>query len=124
MMTQPAPRMALVDLDNIEFYRPQLLKSPRPEPALIPQILPPLSILPCATARKTLPRGDGALPFDHPYGLDSSCSPASLNTFDVELVRCANAASLATGSHTVNEPTQGETGNETFGASTFCTSRI
>ncbi|GMG12981.1 unnamed protein product [Aspergillus oryzae] len=118
MMTQPAPRRALVDLDNIEFYRPQLLKSPRPESA------PPLSILPGATARKTLPRGDGALPFDHPYGLDSSCSPASLNTFDVELARCANPASLATGSHTANELTQGQPGNEAFDASTFCTSRL
>ncbi|KAE8397709.1 hypothetical protein BDV37DRAFT_276720 [Aspergillus pseudonomiae] len=119
-MTQPAPRRALVDLDNIEFYRPQSLKSPRSESALlIPPILPPLSILPGGTARKTLPRGDGALPFDHPYGLDSSCSPASLNTFDVDLARCANAASLATGSHTVNEFTQGQTGNETFDASSF-----
>lgn len=124
MMTQPAPRRALVDLDNIEFYRPQLLKSPRPESALIPLILPPLSILPGATARKTLPRGDGALPFDHPYGLDSSCSPASLNTFDVELARCANAASLAIGSHTANEHTQGQTGNEALDASTFCMSRL
>ncbi|KAB8257983.1 hypothetical protein BDV32DRAFT_160253 [Aspergillus pseudonomiae] len=120
MMTQPAPRRALVDLDNIEFYRPQPLQSPGPESAfLIPPILPPLSILPGATARKTLTRGDGALPFDHPYGLDSSCSPASLNTLDVELARCANAASLATGSHTVNELTQGQTGNETLDGSTF-----
>ncbi|KAE8130824.1 hypothetical protein BDV38DRAFT_276484 [Aspergillus pseudotamarii] len=119
-MTQPAPRRALVDLDNIEFYRPQPLKSQQSESALlIPPILPPLSILPGAAARKTLPRGDSALPFHHPYGLDSSCSPASLNTFDVELTRCANAASLATDSHTVNELTQGETGNETFDASTF-----
>lgn len=125
MMTQPAPRRALVDLDNIEFYRPQPLQSPGPESAfLIPPILPPLSILPGATSRKTLTRGDGALPFDHPYGLDSSCSPASLNTFDVELARCANAASLATGSHTVNELTQGQTGNETLDGSTFCTSRL
>ncbi|KAE8320551.1 hypothetical protein BDV39DRAFT_213388 [Aspergillus sergii] len=120
MMTQPAPRRALVDLDNIEFYRPQPLQSPGPESAfLIPPILPPLSILPGATSRKTLTRGDGALPFDHPYGLDSSCSPASLNTFDVELARCANAASLATGSHTVNELTQGQTGNEILDGSTF-----
>ena len=125
MMTQPAPQRALVDLDNIEFYRPQPLKSQRSESALlIPPILAPLSIPPGATARKTLPSDDGTLPFDHPHGLDSSRSPASLNTFDVELDKCTNAASPATSSHTVNEPTQGQTGNETLDASTFCTSRL
>ncbi|KAL2840801.1 hypothetical protein BJY01DRAFT_236627 [Aspergillus pseudoustus] len=119
-MTQPAPRRALVDLDNIEFYRPQPSKSLPPESALsIPLTLPPLSILPVAATRKALPRGDGALLFDRPYGWDSSCDPEVLNSFDVELARCANAASLATRSHTDSELTQGETGNETVGASTF-----
>ncbi|KAB8212767.1 hypothetical protein BDV33DRAFT_197238 [Aspergillus novoparasiticus] len=118
-MTQPAPQRALVDLDNIEFYRPQPLKSQRSESALlIPPILAPLSIPPGATARKTLPSDDGTLPFDHPYGRDSSRSPASLSTFDVELDKCTNAASPATSSHTVNEPTQGQTGNEILDAST------
>ncbi|KAL3469034.1 hypothetical protein BJX99DRAFT_89301 [Aspergillus californicus] len=120
MMTQPAPRSALVDLDNIEFYRPQPLKSLQPESALsIPPILPPLSILPGAAVHETLPRGDGALLFDRPYGWDSSCGPPSLNTFDAELAGCANAASLETSSHTVNKLTQGETNNETLDASTF-----
>ncbi|PYH60290.1 uncharacterized protein BO96DRAFT_186688 [Aspergillus niger CBS 101883] len=46
-MTQPAPRRALVDLDNIEFYRPQPSKSLQPEPTLSVQpISPCLSFLP------------------------------------------------------------------------------
>ncbi|OGM39394.1 hypothetical protein ABOM_012139 [Aspergillus bombycis] len=119
-MTQPAPQRALVDLDNIEFYRPQPLKSQRSESALlIPPILAPLSIPPGATARKTLPGDDGTLPFDHPCGRDSLRSPASLNTFDVELDKCTNAASPATSSNTVNELTQGQTGNETLDASSL-----
>ncbi|KAL4935403.1 hypothetical protein BDV06DRAFT_228857 [Aspergillus oleicola] len=119
-MAQPAPRRALVDLDNIEFYRPQPSKSLPPESALsVPLTLPPLSILPVAATRKALPRGDGALLFDRPYGWDSSCDPEVLNSFDVELARGANAASLATRSHTDSKLTQGETGNETLDASTF-----
>ncbi|KAL2801620.1 hypothetical protein BJX63DRAFT_426619 [Aspergillus granulosus] len=110
-MTQPAPRGALVDLDNIEFYRPQPSKSLQPESAL--------SILPGVATRKTLPRGDSALLFDRPYGWDSLCSPTSLNSFDVEFSRCANAASLATSSPTDNKLMRGETGNETLDASTF-----
>ncbi|KAL3448647.1 hypothetical protein BJX65DRAFT_57612 [Aspergillus insuetus] len=120
MMTQPAPRRALVDLDNIKFYQPQPSQSPPPESApSIPLILPPLCILPHAATRKVLPCGDGALLFDRPYGWDSSCDPELLNSFDVELAGCANAASLATSSHTVSELTQGETGNETLDASAF-----
>ncbi|KAL2830489.1 hypothetical protein BDW59DRAFT_158402 [Aspergillus cavernicola] len=124
-MTQPAPRRALVDLDNIEFYRPQPAKSLPPESALsIPPILPPLSILPGAATRKALPRGDGALLFDRPYGWDSCCDPEVPNSFDVELARCANAASLATSSNTDSELTRGETSNETLDTSMFCTSRL
>ncbi|KAL4801342.1 hypothetical protein ASPSYDRAFT_37662 [Aspergillus sydowii CBS 593.65] len=119
-MTQPAPRRALVDLDNIEFYRPQPSKSLPPESALsIPPILPPLSILPGAATRRALPRGDGALLFDRPYGWDSCCDPEVPNSFDVELARCANAASLATSSNTDSELTRGETSNETLDASMF-----
>ena len=124
-MTQPAPRRALVDLDNIEFYRPQPSKSLPPESALsIPPILPPLSILPGAATRRALPRGDGALLFDRPYGWDSCCDPEVPNSFDVELARCANAASLATSSNTDSELTRGETSNETLDASMFYTSRL
>lgn len=117
MMTQPAPRRVLVDLDNIEFYRPQPpSKSLQPESAL--------SILPGVATRKTLPRGDSALLFDRPYGWNSSCNPTSLNSFDVELARCANAASLATSSPTDDEIMPSEPGNEALNASTFCTSRL
>ncbi|KAL2784256.1 hypothetical protein BJX66DRAFT_344221 [Aspergillus keveii] len=120
MITQPAPRRALVDLDNSEFYRPQPSQSLQLESALsIPLILPPNPILPGAATRKALPHGDSALLFDRPFGWDSSCSPASLNSFDVELARCANAASLATSSPTVNELMQGGTGNATLDGSTF-----
>ncbi|KAL2866161.1 uncharacterized protein BJX67DRAFT_372808 [Aspergillus lucknowensis] len=119
-MTQPAPRRALVDLDNIEFYRPQPSKSRPPESALsIPLSLASLSILPRAAARKALPRGDGALPFDRPCGWASSYNPELLNSFDVELARCANVAPPATSSHTVSELTHEETGNEALDASAF-----
>ncbi|OJJ42053.1 hypothetical protein ASPZODRAFT_1668495 [Penicilliopsis zonata CBS 506.65] len=110
-MTQPAPRRVLVDLDNIEFYRPQPpSKSLQPESAL--------SILPGVATRKTLPRGDSALLFDRPYGWNSSCNPTSLNSFDIELARCANAASLATSSPTDDELMLSEPGNEALNAST------
>lgn len=124
MMSQPAPRRALVDLDNIEFYRPQPSKSLPPEPALsIPLVRPPLPILPGAATHKALPRGDGALPFDRPYGCDPCCDPKVPNSFDVEFARCANAASLATSSHTDSELTRGRIDNGTLDVSTFCTSR-
>lgn len=116
-MTQPAPRRALVDLDNIEFYRPQ-----PPLKLLHPELT--LSILPGVATRKPLYRGDSALLFDRPYRWDSLYNPTSLNLFNIKLARCANAASLATSSPIDDELVLGEPRNETLNAFTFCTSRL
>lgn len=124
-MTQPAPRRALVDLENIEFYRPQPSKSLQPEPALSVQpISPCLSFLPGTAAGSTLPRGNGIPLFDRPHERDSPCSLARLNSFDVELSKFAKAASQVTFSAMDSQRTHGEASSEAFDASTFCESAL
>ena len=124
-MTQPAPRRALVDLDNIEFYRPQPSKSLQPEPAPSSQSINPcLSFLPGTAAGTTLPRGDGIPFFDRPHERESPCGPARLNSFDVELSKFAKAASQVTFSAMDSQRTHGETSSEAFDASIFCESAL
>ncbi|GAA87907.1 hypothetical protein AKAW_06021 [Aspergillus luchuensis IFO 4308] len=119
-MTQPAPRRAPVDLENIEFYRPQPSKSLQPEPALSVQpISPCLSFLPGTAAGTTLPRGNGIPLFDRPHERDSPCSLARLNSFDVELSKFAKAASQVTFSAMDSQRTHREASSEAFDASTF-----
>ncbi|KAL4927706.1 uncharacterized protein BDV17DRAFT_299020 [Aspergillus undulatus] len=123
-MSQPPPRRVLVDLDNIEFYRPQPSKSLRlgPPRSILPT-LPPLSHLP-VTADCDPSQGDG-FPFpDHPYSENSACGAAPLNSFDVELAKFAAAEPQLMDSRTQNNLAQEGDGNTTLGTAEFSSASI
>ncbi|GIJ86863.1 hypothetical protein Asppvi_005761 [Aspergillus pseudoviridinutans] len=117
MVTLPPPRRVLVNLDNIEFYRPQLSKSLRSEPssatATGPYFRPvlPLPVTLSAPTLREITLGSNRAPSPTtPHEQNSETAPARPIVFNIKIAKFAKPTSPEMSSQTHSAFAQEGTG--------------